>query len=62
MNKGQSHLALKEYEPALIAFLQVPVFYPEPKDAASRRPCSAARQAYFGLEDLPSAPRRRWRN
>jgi tetratricopeptide (TPR) repeat protein len=29
--KGQSHLALKQWDPAMLSFLQLPVFYPEAK-------------------------------
>ena len=54
VNKGQSHLALKQYEPALIAFLQVPVFYPNQKLLVPQALLGSAR-AYYGLEDLTRA-------
>ena len=54
VNKGQSHLALKQYEPALLAFLQVPVFYPNQKLLVPQALLGSAR-AYYGLEDLTRA-------
>ena len=54
VNKGQSHLALKQYESALIAFLQVPVFYPNQKLLVPQAMLGSAR-AYYGLEDLKRA-------
>lgn len=54
VNKGQSHLALKQYEPALLAFLQVPVFFPNQKLLMPQAMLGSAR-AYFGLEDLTRA-------
>ena len=54
VNKGQSHLALKQYEPALIAFLQVPVFYPNQKLLVPQAMLGSAR-AYYGMEDLVRA-------
>ncbi len=54
VNKGQSHLALKQYEPALISFLQVPVFYPNQKTLVPQAMLGSAK-AYFGLEDLTRA-------
>ncbi len=54
VNKGQSHLALKQYEPALIAFLQVPVFYPNQKLLVPQAMLGSAK-AYYGLEDLKRA-------
>ena len=54
VNKGQSHLALKQYEPALIAFLQVPVFYPNQKLLVPQALLGSAR-AYYGMEDLVRA-------
>ena len=54
VNKGQSHLALKQYESALLAFLQVPVFYPSQKLLVPQALLGGAK-AYAGLEDLPRA-------
>jgi tetratricopeptide (TPR) repeat protein len=54
VNKGQSHLALKQYEPALLAFLQIPVFYPGQKLLVPQAMLGSAK-AYYGLEDLPHA-------
>ena len=52
--KGQSHLALKQYELALLAFLQVPVFYPHQKLLVPQAMLGTAR-AYYGMEDLKRA-------
>jgi tetratricopeptide (TPR) repeat protein len=54
ISKGQCHLALKQWEPALLAFLQIPVFYP---GAKVLRPPSmlGAGRAYFGIADLKRA-------
>lgn len=54
VNMGQSYLGLKQYDDALIAFLQVPVFYPREKMLLAQSMLGTAR-AYFGLEDLPLA-------
>ena len=54
VNKGQSQLALKQYESALLAFLQVPVFYPNQKLLVPQALLGSAR-AYYGLEDLTRA-------
>ena len=54
VNKGQSHLALKQYESALLAFLQVPVFYPHQKLLVPQAMLGSAR-AYYGMEDLKRA-------
>ena len=54
VNKGQSHLALKQYEPALIAFLQVPVFYPNQKLLVPQALLGSAK-AYYGMDDLVRA-------
>ena len=54
VNKGQSHLALKQYESALIAFLQVPVFYPNQKLLVPQAMLGSAK-AYYGMEDLKRA-------
>ena len=54
VNMGQSHLALKQYDAALLAFLQIPVFYPRQKMLLAQSLLGSAR-AYYGLEDLPRA-------
>lgn len=54
VNMGQSHLALKQYDAALLAFLQIPVFYPRQKMLLAQSLLGTAR-AYYGLEDLPRA-------
>ncbi len=52
--KGQSCLALKDWENALLSFLQVPVLYPEQKALAPASMLGVGR-AHFGLEDFESA-------
>lgn len=52
--KGQSHLGLKQWEPALLAFLQIPVFYEEER-LLQPQALLGSGQAYFGLEDLERA-------
>ena len=52
--KGQSCLVLKDWENALLSFLQVPVLYPEQKALAPASMLGVGR-AHFGLEDFPSA-------
>lgn len=52
--KGQSCLALKDWENALISFLQVPVMYPEQKALAPASMLGVGR-AHFGLEDFQMA-------
>lgn len=52
--KGQSSLALKDWENALLSFLQVPVLYPEQKALAPASMLGVAR-AHFGLEDFEAA-------
>ena len=52
--KGQSCLALKDWENALISFLQVPVMYPEQKALAPASMLGVGR-AHFGLEDFSRA-------
>ena len=52
--KGQSSLVLKDWENALISFLQVPVMYPEQKELAPASMLGVGR-AHFGLEDFDSA-------
>jgi tetratricopeptide (TPR) repeat protein len=54
INKARSHQALKQWERALLAYLQIPVFYPEQKTAAPASLLGAA-QCYFELSDLPRA-------
>jgi len=52
--KGESHLALKQYDDAVLAFLQIPVFYPEQKLYVPPSLLGAGR-AFFALEDFPRA-------
>ncbi|HZJ15088.1 MAG TPA: tetratricopeptide repeat protein [Chthoniobacteraceae bacterium] len=52
--KGQSYLALKDWENALLSFLQIPVLYPEAKELAPASMLGVGR-AHFGLEDFPTA-------
>ena len=52
--KGQSCLALKDWENALLSFYQVPVLYPEQRALAPASMLGVGR-AHFGLEDFPSA-------
>lgn len=52
--KGRSHLALKQWEPALLSFLTVPVFYPEAKALLPASMLGAGR-AYFMLDDFDHA-------
>ena len=52
--KGRSHLALKQWEPALLSFLTVPVFYPEAKALLPASMLGAGR-AYFMLNDFDHA-------
>ena len=54
VNLGQSQLALKQYDSALLSFLQIPVFYPRQKMLLPQALLGSGR-AYFGLEDLPHA-------
>lgn len=54
VNMGQSHLALKQYDAALLAFLEIPVFFPRQKMLLAQSLLGSAR-AYYGLEDLPRA-------
>jgi hypothetical protein len=53
-NVGQIHLARKEWEPALLSFLQVPVFYPQQK-AVMPQVLLGCGKAYIGLEDFARA-------
>ena len=52
--KGQACLALKDWENALISFLQVPVMYPEQKALAPASMLGVGR-AHFGMEDFQVA-------
>jgi TolA-binding protein len=52
--KGQSYLALKDWENALLCFLQIPVLYPEAKELAPASMLGVGR-AHFGLEDFATA-------
>lgn len=52
--KGESHLALKQYDDALLSFLQIPVFYPTEKRVVPLALLGAGR-AFFALEDYPRA-------
>jgi tetratricopeptide (TPR) repeat protein len=52
--KGRSHLALKQWEPALLSFLMVPVFYPEARALMPPSLLGAGR-AYFQLDDFEHA-------
>lgn len=54
VNKGRSLLALKEFDPALLAFLHVPVFYPEQQSLIPQSLLGSG-MAYVGIEDLPDA-------
>ena len=52
--KGQCGLLTKDWENALLSFLQVPVLYPEQKALAPASMLGVGR-AHFGLEDFDSA-------
>jgi tetratricopeptide (TPR) repeat protein len=54
ISKGESHLGLKQWEDALLSFLQIPVFHPEMKLLLPSALLGAGR-AYFGIQDLPRA-------
>lgn len=54
INKGNSHYALKQWDKALLAFLQIPVFFPEQKTAIPSYLLGAAR-CWFELTDFPRA-------
>ena len=51
---GQSHLARKEWDSALLAFLEIPVFYPEERLFLPPSMLGSGR-AYAGLEDFARA-------
>jgi len=54
ITSGQSHLALKEWDPALISFLEIPVFYPDSKVLQPPSMLGAG-QAYEALQDFTRA-------
>jgi tetratricopeptide (TPR) repeat protein len=54
MNQGRSHLELKQWDAALLSFLQIPVFYPEQRMHVPGYLLGAGK-AYFGMDDLQRA-------
>jgi tetratricopeptide (TPR) repeat protein len=52
--KGQCLLAKKEWDDAVLAFLEVPVFYPNEKVLLPQAMLGRGR-AHFGMDDLPAA-------
>ena len=52
--KGQTCLALRDWENALLSFYQVPVLYPEQRELAPASMLGVGR-AHFGLEDFNAA-------
>jgi tetratricopeptide (TPR) repeat protein len=54
INKAHSHQALKQWDAAVLAYLNIPVFYPEQKTYVPTYLLGAA-QCYFELSDLPRA-------
>jgi tetratricopeptide (TPR) repeat protein len=54
INKAKSHHALKQWESAVLAYLNIPVFYPEQKAYVPTYLLGSA-QCYFELSDLPRA-------
>ncbi|HET6410106.1 MAG TPA: tetratricopeptide repeat protein [Chthoniobacteraceae bacterium] len=54
MNKARSHQALKQWDSALLAYLNIPVFYPEQKAHVPTYLLGSG-QCYFELSDLPRA-------
>lgn len=54
INKARSHQALKQWESAVLAYLNIPVFYPEQRGYVPTYLLGAA-QCYFELADLPRA-------
>ena len=54
VDQGQIHLVRKEWEGALLCFLQVPVFYPEEKVLMPRVLLGCGR-AYAGMKDFARA-------
>jgi tetratricopeptide (TPR) repeat protein len=54
INKARSHQALKQWDSAVLAYLNIPVFYPEQKTYVPNYLLGSA-QCYFELSDLPRA-------
>jgi tetratricopeptide (TPR) repeat protein len=54
INKARSHQALKQWDSAVLAYLNIPVFYPEQKAYVPTYLLGSA-QCYFELSDLPRA-------
>jgi tetratricopeptide (TPR) repeat protein len=54
LDKGEALLAAKSYEPALMALLHIPVFYPDQRLLMPRALLGSAR-AFKGLEDFDRA-------
>lgn len=54
INKARSHQALKQWDSAVLAYLNIPVFYPEQKAQVPTYLLGSA-QCYFELSDLPRA-------
>ena len=54
VNKGQIYLARKQWEPALLSFLELPVFYPGQK-VFMPRVLLGCGHAYLGMEDYDRA-------
>jgi tetratricopeptide (TPR) repeat protein len=54
INKARSHHALKQWESAVLAYLNIPVFYPEQKAYVPTYLLGSA-QCYFELSDFPRA-------
>ena len=54
INKARSHQALKQWDSAVLAYLNIPVFYPEQKVHGPSYLLGSA-QCYFELADLPRA-------
>lgn len=54
INKARSHQALKQWDSAVLAYLNIPVFYPEQKSHGPTYLLGSA-QCYFELADLPRA-------
>lgn len=54
LQKGRALADSKEWDPALLAFMHLPVFYPEQKLLMPQALLGSAR-AFVGMEDLPDA-------
>jgi len=54
LSKGQSLLATKEYDSALLALLRLPVFYPDEKSLMPQAMLASA-HAYVGVDDQAGA-------